>query len=64
MVFDMYDHETIYDPKRHGVPRLYWSDGRLCYWGWIYDGEKIVGDFTADTVQAAEKAFGVKFKCD
>ena len=59
-VIDMYNGVT-YDPKRHSVPQLFWSDGQLRYWGWIYDGEKIVGDFTANSAQEAEKALSVKF---
>ncbi len=58
---DMY-HGEVYDRARHYVPVCYWSDGRLCYWGWIYAGEKIVGDFTAASMHDAEVALGIKFK--
>ena len=60
---DMHNGEK-YDPARHTVPGIFWSDGRLVYWGWIYDGEKIVGDFTAEAAQDAEKALGVRFEYD
>ena len=63
-IIDMYDHGATYDPKRHSVPALYWNDVGFYYWGWIYDEEKIVGDFTAGSAQAAEKALGVRFKYD
>jgi len=61
MIIDMYDGAT-YDPKRHSVPQLFWSDGRMRYWGWIYHGKEIVGDFTANSAQEAEKALGVKWR--
>ncbi len=32
------------------------------YWGWNYHGKKIVGDFTAESAQEAEKALGVKWR--
>lgn len=57
---DMWYGEA-YDRERHLVPVCYWSDGRMCYWGWIYSGEKIVGDFTAASMQDAERELGVKF---
>ena len=52
-----------YDPRRHIAREVYWSDGRLCYWGWLYgtDG-RIVGDYTASAMQDIEKALGAKFK--
>lgn len=60
-VIDIYSGEA-YDKSRHVARRLYWSDGRLCYWGWLYgSGGEIVGDYTAESVQAAEKALCVKF---
>lgn len=61
---DMY-HGERYDSKRHNVPICYWSDTRLIYWGWIYTKDKerrLVGDFTAPTVQAAERALHLKFR--
>ena len=62
-VIDMW-HGEKYDPKKHCVPGIHWSDGRLIYWGWIHAGEKgeIVGDFTAESAQDAEKALGVKWR--
>ena len=60
-VIDMWYGDS-YDPKRHSVPQLFWSDGRLLYWGWIYDGNKAIGDFTAGSAQEAEKALGVKWR--
>lgn len=65
-VIDMYWGAT-YDKARHFVPEIFWSDDSLRYWGWIYDARepgKIVGDFTAQTVQDASRALGVKFVCD
>ena len=60
-IIDIYNGEA-YDPKKHIAKEIYWSDGRLCYWGWLYDSHgKEVGDFTAPSVQDAEKALGVKF---
>ena len=62
VIIDMYGGED-YDATRHNVPVCYWSDDRLLYWGWIYGkGGECVGDFTAPTVQDAEKALGVKFR--
>ena len=60
---DMHNGEQ-YDPARHTVPAIYWSDGRRVYWGWIYRGGEIVGDFTAEAAQDAEKALGVRFQYD
>ena len=42
---------------------IFWSDGQMRYWGWIYslDGMKILGDFTASSVSEAEEMLGVKF---
>lgn len=59
-------HSEAYDMARHDVQGIYWSDGRLCYWGWIYDRTtgKVGGDFTAGSVQDAEKALGVHFICN
>lgn len=62
MEVDMYDG-VPYSKKRHVVPSINWSDGRLVYWGWIYArGGRggIVGDFSARSVQDAERFFGVK----
>lgn len=61
MNIDMW-HGEAYDPAKHTVPAIYWSDGRLLYWGWICEGEKEVGDFTAGSVQEAELMLGVKFE--
>ena len=59
---DIYSGEA-YDATRHHVCSCYWSDGRLCYWGWIMNRVgKIIGDFTAPTMQDAEKALCVKFE--
>ena len=44
---------------------IFWSDGQMKYWGWIYSKDKIngiIGDFTSDSVHEAEEALGVKFK--
>lgn len=63
MEVDMYDGVT-YSKKRHVVPLINWSDDRLVYWGWIYArGGRggIVGDFSARSVQEAERFFGAKF---
>ena len=65
MVIDMW-YGAEYNRKRHVVPKVYWSDGRACYWGWIYDASGptagiIAGDFTASSLQEAEAALGVKF---
>lgn len=62
-VIDIYNGEA-YDKAKHTVPSIYWSDGRFYYWGWIYDAndkDKVVGDFTAESVQAASAALGVEF---
>ena len=60
-VIDMWNGEA-YDKAKHYPDRIYWSDGRFIYWGWIYDANgKEVGDYTAESVQDAEKALGVKF---
>lgn len=64
-IIDIYNGEA-YDPKKHIAKEIYWSDGRFYYWGWIYDvndNDKVVGDFTAESVQAAEAALDVKFNC-
>ena len=53
-----------YDPARNRVPAIFWSNGRGLYWGWIYEGEHLVGSFTAETAQDAEKALGVRFEYD
>lgn len=60
-VIDMWNGEA-YDKAKHHPDEIFWSDGSLRYWGWIYDanGEK-VGDFTAETAQDAEQALGVTF---
>lgn len=61
-VIDMW-HGEKYNKAAHVVPWCYWSDGRLCYWGWIFDKDgKEVGDFTAETMQDAQKALGVTFR--
>lgn len=55
-------HGEAYDKSKHSAPKIYWNDSRFYYWGWIYDRTgKEVGDFTAPSVQSAEKALGVKF---
>ena len=60
-VIDIYNGEA-YDPQKHLAKEVFWSDGRFCYWGWLYDSSgREVGDFTAPSVQDAEKALGVKF---
>ena len=52
-----------YDKRRHIARESFWSDGRFLYWGWLYDSTgEIVGDWTAQTMQDAEKALGVKFQ--
>lgn len=62
-VIDMY-HGEAYDKTRHYVRSCFWSDGRLTHWGWIYNrAGRIIGDFTAERMQDAEKALGVKFAC-
>jgi len=62
-VIDMWNGEA-YDKAKHHPAEIYWSDGQLCYWGNIYDQNgEAVGDFTAPSVQDAEKALGVKFVC-
>lgn len=54
----------VYNRKRHIARELFWSDGRSCYWGWLYDAAgKVVGDYTAESAQDAEAALGVRFKC-
>lgn len=63
MRVDIYDG-VPYSKERHMVPAINWSDGRMVYWGWIYargGRGRVVGDFTANTVQEAEKCFGIKF---
>ena len=54
-----------YNEVEHGRIDIFWSDGQMRYWGWIYSKDKIngiIGDFTSDSVHEAEKALGVKFK--
>lgn len=36
---------------------IFWSDDRLCFWGWAYINNSIVGDFNAPTLQEIEKTF-------
>ena len=52
-----------YNEVEHGSIDIFWSDGQMRYWGWIYslDGMKILGDFTASSVSEAEEMLGVKF---
>lgn len=58
---DIYDGSD-YDPASHFARECFWSDGRFVYWGWLYDkAGKIVGDYTAGSMEAASKALGVKF---
>ena len=58
---DIYSGEE-YDATRHFPHEVFWSDGRLLYWGWLYDARgEIVGDFTAQTIQDAEQTLGAKF---
>ena len=60
-VIDMWYGEA-YDKAKHFAPVAYWSDDSFRHWGWIYDANgKEVGDYTAESVQDAEKALGVKF---
>ena len=58
---DIYSGEA-YDRARHIARELFWSDGRFCYWGWLYNAAgEIVGDYTAESAQAAAAALGVRF---
>lgn len=60
-VIDIYGGEG-YDPARHFVREVFWSDAGLYYWGWIYGGEgNIVGDFAAQSMQDIAAALNVKF---
>lgn len=64
-VIDIYSGEA-FDKAKHAAGDIHWCDMRLCYWGWIYSATneyETVGDFTAETVQDAEAALGVKFNC-
>jgi hypothetical protein len=36
---------------------VFWSDDRLCYWGWIYKDGAIIGDFDATDYFAIRGAF-------
>ena len=63
-LIDIYSGDR-YDTKRHIARELFWSDGRFCYWGYLYNAAgEIVGDYTAETAQDAEAALGVHFTCN
>lgn len=59
---DMYSGRP-FSRKECGRIDIFWSDGQMRYWGWIYslDGMKILGDFTASSMSEAEEMLGVKF---
>lgn len=61
-ILDIYNGER-YNKSKHFPGVCFWSDDRCRYWGWIYgkSGE-IEGDFSAASMQIAEKRLGVKFK--
>lgn len=60
-ILDIYSGES-YDRKKHFPKVCFWSDDRCRYWGWIYGANgEIEGDFSAESMQIAEKRLGVKF---
>lgn len=57
---DMYERE--YDPARNSVV-WWWSDTAAQYCGWIRDSKGVVvGDFSADSLQEAERGLGLKLE--
>lgn len=57
---DMYEGE--YDSSRNSVV-WWWSDTAAKYCGWIRNPEGVVvGDFSADSLQDAERGLGVKLE--
>lgn len=51
--------DLYYNGKKEEADEIttFWSDTRLCYWGYIYRDKKIIGDFNSSTLQEVQKAF-------
>lgn len=54
ITIDMYHGHGTQDADK---VKVFWSDGRFTYWGWIFKNGEIIGDFNADSLQDVEKAF-------
>lgn len=59
---DMYEGKC--NPARNSVV-LWWSDTAARYFGWIRDSKGVVvGDFSADNLQEAERNLGCRLEVE